>query len=181
MSAPIGNKFWLLRSTHGRAPIFATPQDLWEAAVEYFEWAEQNPLLEDRVFSTKDDGVVHAPVAKMRAMTLDGLQLFLDISMSAWVRYKERPEYASTCETIDRVIRSQKFSGAAAGLLNPVIIARDLGLVDKVDGSVTLNKGSGWDEVFAEVGNQSRALTKKKEPVTIEHVAKPQGALAKLN
>lgn len=168
MSAPLGNKFWLLRSTHGRAPIFATPQDLWEAAVEFFEWTEQNPLLEDRVFSTKDEGVFHEPVAKMRAMTLDGLLLFLDISMQAWCNYKNRKGYESTCEVIDRVIRSQKFAGAAAGLLNPVIIARDLGLVEKTDGSVTLNKGSGWDEVFAEVGNQSRALTKKKEPVTIE-------------
>lgn len=181
MAAPLGNKFWLLRSTHGRAPIFATPQDLWEAAVEYFEWAEQNPLLEDRVFSTKDEGVFHEPIAKMRAMTLDGLQLFLDIGNKTWFDYVHRPDYKSTCETIEKVIRSQKFSGAAAGLLNPVIIARDLGLVDKVDGQVTLNKGSGWDEVFAEVGNQTRALTKKKEPVTIEHVAKPQGALAKLN
>jgi len=180
MSAPVGNKFWLLRSTHGRAPIFATPQDLWEAAVGYFEWVDQNPLLEDRVFSTKDDGVVHEPVAKMRAMTLDGLLLFIDISMQAWCNYKKRKDYTRTCETIDGVIRSQKFSGAAAGLLNPVIIARDLGLIEKTDGSVTLNKGSGWDEVFAEVGNQSRALTKKKEPVVIEH--KPVvSVLSKLN
>lgn len=178
MSAPVGNKFWLLRSSHGRAPIFATPQDLWEAACEYFEWVTQNPLVEDRVFSTKDDGVVHEPISKMRAMTLDGLQLFLDIGMKTWIDYKNRKGYESTCETIDRVIRSQKFAGAAAGLLNPVIIARDLGLVDKVDGAVTLNKGSGWDEVFAEVGNQSRALT-KKEPIVIEH--KAQGALGKLN
>lgn len=180
MVAPVGNKFWMLRSTHGRAPIFATPQDLWETACEYFEWTEQNPLLEDRVFSTKDDGVVHEPISKMRAMTLDGLLLFLDISMQAWCNYKDRKDYKATCETIDRVIRSQKFAGAAAGLLNPVIIARDLGLVDKVDGAVTVNKGSGWDEVFAEVGNQSRALT-KKEPVTIEHKAQAQGALGKLN
>lgn len=182
MAAPVGNKFWLLRTEKSGPPaFFATPQDLWEAACEYFEWVDQNPLIEDKVFSTKDDGVVHEPIAKMRAMTLEGLKLFLDIGNQTWYDYAARKDFVSICEKIDRVIRTQKFAGAAAGLLNPVIIARDLGLVEKVDGSVTLNKGSGWDEVFAEVGNQTRALTKKKEPVTIEHVAKPQGALAKLN
>ncbi|MDC9826565.1 terminase small subunit, partial [Devosia sp. ZB163] len=32
---------------------------------------------------------------------------------------------------VDEIIRAQKFEGAAAGLLNPNIIARDLGLADK--------------------------------------------------
>ncbi|MDR6901408.1 hypothetical protein J2W52_003032 [Rhizobium miluonense] len=37
MAAPKGNKFWMARSSHGRNPIFATPEDLWNACNEYFQ------------------------------------------------------------------------------------------------------------------------------------------------
>lgn len=167
--APVGNKFWMLRSSHGVKPFFATPQDLWDAACEYFEWVDTNPLVEDKPFSTKDDGIVHTQVSKMRAMTLDGMYIFLDISRRTWTDYTKREAFIEVCERIDSVIRSQKFAGAAAGLLNPVIIARDLGLVEKNESTTTINKGSGWDEIFARVGNKSRSLTKSAEPLTIEH------------
>jgi hypothetical protein len=130
MPAPKGNRFWEARSSHGRKPIFATPDDLWAAACEYFTWAEENPLWEDKV--TSYQGVnVHEPVAKMRAMTIAGLCLFLDISRQAWFEYTQREGYGDVTTRIDDTIRSQKFAGAAADLLNANIIARDLGLSDK--------------------------------------------------
>lgn len=43
MAAPKGNKFWMLRSKHGRDKLFATPELLWEAACEYFQWCDENP------------------------------------------------------------------------------------------------------------------------------------------
>lgn len=62
-----GHRCWEARSSHGRSPIFATPDDLWSAVVEYFEWVEENPLYEEKVFNGKD-GIVRATIAKMRAM-----------------------------------------------------------------------------------------------------------------
>lgn len=132
MSAPKGNKFWELRSSHGRKPIFKSPDDLWAAACEYFEWVEENPLWEDKVTSFQGTNK-HEPIAKMRAMTLDGLLLMLDISDNAWRLYKEREDFKEVTTRIDKTIRSQKFAGAAADLLNANIIARDLGLADKTE------------------------------------------------
>ena len=43
MAAPKGNKFWMLRSKHGRDKLFSTPELLWEAACEYFQWCDENP------------------------------------------------------------------------------------------------------------------------------------------
>ena len=130
MAAPKGNQFWLLRSSHGRNPIFADPDELWCAACEYFQWVEDNPLWEDKV--TSFQGVnTHEPVAKMRAMTIDGLCLFLDISDETWRNYKAREDFVGVATRIEKTIRSQKFAGAAADLLNANIIARDLGLADK--------------------------------------------------
>jgi hypothetical protein len=129
MSAPKGNRFWEQRSSHGRDPIFKNKEQLWEAAVEYFEWVEDNPLWEDKPFNYQGT-VVNNVVAKMRAMTLDGLWLFLDISAQTWYDYKERKDFIEVTSKIEKVIRSQKFAGAAADLLNANIIARDLGLKD---------------------------------------------------
>lgn len=41
----IGNKFWQQRSRHGRDKLFATPELLWEAACEYFNWCDENPWM----------------------------------------------------------------------------------------------------------------------------------------
>lgn len=130
MPAPAGNRFWEQRSSHGRRPIFATPGDLWDAAAEYFAWVEDNPLYEDKVFAFQ--GVqTHEPVAKMRAMTLSGLCIFLDIARNTWDDYAKRQDFLGVTSQITEVLRTQKFEGAAADLLNPNIIARDLGLADK--------------------------------------------------
>ena len=130
MSAPKGNQFWKVRSSHGRAPIFASPDALWEAACEYFEWVEANPLWEDKVMSYQGINT-HEPVAKMRAMTVTGLCTFLDISFQAWTEYRTRKGFGDVTTRVDQIIRDQKFAGAAADLLNANIIARDLGLADR--------------------------------------------------
>jgi hypothetical protein len=59
--------------------------------------------------------------------------LFLDISRQTWNDYKKLPDFIAVTEQAENVIRSQKFGGAAAGLLNANIIARDLGLSDKTE------------------------------------------------
>lgn len=132
MAAPIGNRFWEARSSHGRKPKFDDPEKLWSAACEYFQWVEEHPLWEDKLV-TFQGGAKHEPVAKMRAMTIGGLCIFLDISQQAWGEYKRREGFGDITSRIDEIIRDQKFSGAAADLLNPNIIARDLGLADKAE------------------------------------------------
>jgi hypothetical protein len=134
MSAPIGNEFWKARSSHGRAPLFASADALWSACCEYFDWVEANPLYETRAFGSKD-GPQTIRIPKMRAMTVAGLCIFLDISRQAWTEYRVREGYGDVCSRVDEVIRTQKFEGASAELLNPAIIARDLGLADKSEQS----------------------------------------------
>ncbi len=132
MPAPLGNRFWEARTTHGRHKIFETPEILWESCVEYFEWCEANPLLEQKIFHT--NGVITKDtVSKMRAMTLDGLCLFLGVNRSTWDEYRKRQDFCLVIEHAEKAIREQKFTGAAADLLNANIIARDLGLRDGVE------------------------------------------------
>ena len=46
-------------------------------------------------------------------------------------------DYANVLSSVREIIYNQKYSGAAAGLLSHVIIARDLGLSEKIDSKNT--------------------------------------------
>lgn len=141
MAAPKGNRFWEARSSHGRTPKFETPEQLWAACCEYFQWVEDHPLWEMKAFAFQ--GVVtQEPIAKMRAMTLTGLTLFLDITLETWRMYRSRNDLSEVTTRAEQVIYDQKFSGAAADLLNANIIARDLGLKEQSQvEDVTPDKG----------------------------------------
>lgn len=130
MTAPIGNRFWEARSSHGRKPIFDCPEKLWTACCEYFEWVENNPLQEEKIFQYQGM-IVRDTAAKMRAMTVGGLCIFLDIDRKTWDNYCNLEDFFQVTSKVEEIIRNQKFSGAAADLLNANIIARDLGLADK--------------------------------------------------
>ena len=129
MAAPKGNRFWEARSSHGRNPKFESPEALWSACNEYFAWVEENPLYEVKAFAFQ--GVVaQESIPKMRAMTISGLCLFLDIAESTWTAYRGKEDFSWVTSRAEKFIYEQKFSGAAADLLNANIIARDLGLKD---------------------------------------------------
>lgn len=74
MAAPKGNQFWKLRSKHGRDRLFASPELLWEAACEYFEWCDKHPW-EKVDFKGKPLEEVRLPTA--RPYTITGLCLYL--------------------------------------------------------------------------------------------------------
>ena len=69
-------------------------------------------------------------------MTVSGLCIFLDIDLTTWVAYRRRQGFTHITGQVDDIIRTQKFEGAAADLLNANIIARELGLVDKAESVV---------------------------------------------
>lgn len=133
-----GSKHWLSRSTHGRAPIFDDPDTLWSACCEYFEWVEQNPLKEEKIFHHQG-AITRTHQKRMRPMTISGLCLFLDISRNTWFNYRERDSIKDVVATVEQVIYTQKFEGAAADMLNASIIARELGLKEATSSEVTMD------------------------------------------
>lgn len=131
------NQFWRARSRHGRLPKFPEgekgAQMLLEACEDYFQWCEDNPLKEDKVFSYEGD-TFHDEVTKLRAFTINGLTLFIDVTDRVWRDWRNtRQDLIPVIEWAEKVIKDQKFVAAAAGLLNANIISRDLGLADKTE------------------------------------------------
>lgn len=131
MGAPLKNQFWKLATNPGRKRTFKTPDQLWDRAAQYFQWCDEHPL-ESVEYYGKD--ATKCDVPKMRAYTWSGLELFLGVESLR--EYKTNPsykEFSRITGMIEKIIYTQKFEGAAAGLLNQNIIARDLGLIDKTE------------------------------------------------
>lgn len=141
MAAPEGNQFWKLRSKHGRDKLFTTPQLLWEAACEYFQWCEDNPIVAEDNKGTKNVNKVEFN----RPFTLKGFCLFCDATEHWYYEFKKAlkekdKDFLYICRKIEDIIYNQKFEGAAIGIYNANIIARDLGLSENVNQNLSLLK-----------------------------------------
>lgn len=158
MPAPKGNKYWEFRDKHGRDHKY-TPESLWKEAIAYFNWVEENPLWESVLVSkgiiinkgTENEKTVYSTkMPKMRAMTIAAFCLFADICEKTFANYRNDKDFVQVITRIEKNIYSQKFEGAAATLLNPNIIARDLGLKDEQKIDLSNNgdkiKGITFDE-----------------------------------
>lgn len=149
MAAPLGNQFWKIRSKHGRDMLFSSPELLWEAASEYFEWCEDNPLMDHEAKVVSNGGgegssVEIVQIPKKRVFTLHGLCLYLGCNTDYFKHFRnqeraKREDFSPIMKAIEQTIYDQKYTGAASGLFNANIIARDLGLTDnqKIDQSNT--------------------------------------------
>lgn len=159
-----GNKFWKARSSHGRNPIFETPEQLLKACEEYYEWVDKNPLKEEKLFHHQGE-ITRTHIKKMRPMTIKGLCIFLGIADNTWVRYRTKEDFKPAIAEIESIIYTHKFEGAASDLLNQCIISRDLGLREatessvKVDATITKSLGDMSDEELAVIAAGSGAGT----------------------
>lgn len=132
MPAPKGNQFWKLADPEclGRPCIFDSPETLWKQAKEYFQECDENPLLRTEV-TTTDKGVFDKVYSHKIPYTWEGLYVFLGIENLD--RYKKKEDFVGILSHIGNIIRNQKYVGAATGIFNANIIARDLGLRDHSD------------------------------------------------
>lgn len=142
MPAPKGNKFWELRSEHGRDKLFSSPELLWQAACEYFQWCDDNPW-EKVETMVKSSGIDVKTIPTERPYTIEGFCLYCEASRHWWNEFKKakHKDFLEVTTRIDEIIYKQKFEGAAVGAFNANIIARDLGLSEKkeIDTIMTVN------------------------------------------
>lgn len=145
----IANQFWKQRSKHGRDKLFETPELMWEAACEYFQWCDDNPWNKIEAAKAGDRFGEHVNIPVARPYTLHGLCLYLDCNTGYFRDFKatlgpDQKGFSAVISKIEETIYTQKFEGAAVGAFNANIIARDLGLTDKKDvttGGESLTKG----------------------------------------
>lgn len=150
MPAPEGNRFWELRSKHGRDKLFETPQLLWEAACEYFNWCDSNPWNKKELVKSGDLAGKLFDIPTERPYTITGLCIYLGCNEAYFRVFKGQlpageKDFNTVIEQIEQVIYTQKFEGAAVGAFNANIIARDLGLRDKSETEISNKPGESFD------------------------------------
>lgn len=142
MGAPKNNRFWEARAKHGRETIFDSPVAMWEAAVEYFNYNEDHPRYE-LDFRGKDATEVELP--KLQPLSIEGLCLFWNVNTAYLRQFKSTiaattgvnaKDFTTIITRIEEVIFKQQYDGAASGFLNQNIIARKLGLSEKIESKV---------------------------------------------
>jgi hypothetical protein len=117
---------------------YKTPDDLQPEILAYFEWCDEHPWYKNEAIKSGESvgEIIKVPTA--RPYTIGGLCIYLGISLVTWKVYCERQDFTYITRWAEETIRTQKFEGAAVGAFNANIIARDLGLSEKTDGSLKL-------------------------------------------
>lgn len=139
--ASIGNEWYKRRSKHGRDKLFASPELLWEAACEYFEYVDLNPEMQSKPMVTSignnlgsEVELIDVPVKQ--PYSLKELCLYLGCSSGYFRTFKQTQKdegFLSVIEMIEDVVFTQQYKGSASGFFNANIISRALGLVDRQD------------------------------------------------
>lgn len=146
--------FWARRKRVKNVGTYDSADAIIEAACEYFRWVHDHPLQEEVLFHYK--GVVTSHNSgKLRAFTKHGLCMFLGVKTEDFHNWRAKEELKDAVEFIENVIYTQKFEGAAAGLLNPNLISRDLGLAERreltgADGGPIETKEMSARDILAE-------------------------------
>lgn len=132
MGAALENKWWKKRSKHGRDKIIESPEVMLEAVEEFFELKNSTYLAKPVMMTGGDLQGKTMNLEFKDYPTLEELSHFLGFkSFQTWYNYKKREDFLEVVTYAEEVIRSWKIKGAAIGLYNHNIVARDIGLSDK--------------------------------------------------
>lgn len=132
-----GNRFWEMRSKHGRDRLFASPELLWQAATEYFKATDKRKWIK-KDWVGKDAYQVERETET--PYTLTGLFLYLGCNKHYFSDFKKTcsSDFSEVVTRIEQIIYTQKLEGAAVGAFNANIIARDLGLKEQTETEHTI-------------------------------------------
>ncbi len=126
------------RNWGGRPPTYDDPADLEKDVIAYLQWVQDNPLWEVKAFGT---GLV-CKVPKKRYPTAPGCALFCGVAPRTWRDWKAPGhKLRDVVMQAEEMMLQIKMEGAASGLFNSTIVARDVGLKDRteVDANMTVN------------------------------------------
>jgi hypothetical protein len=119
----------------GRPKSIESPEQFWHLFLQYRLWAKDNPRIEN-IFSQKEAATF--PIERERPLTWEDFDTWLldndIIQDTEHYRANRDGAYEDFIGVITRVRKAMyadKFTGAAVGIYNANIIARDLGLAEK--------------------------------------------------
>lgn len=136
MPAKKGNKYYLLRSSDGRKKNFSSPDEFWEAFVEYVDHVQGNPLLRnDAIKSGEHTGKI-IQIPTQRPLTRTGFSSYIGMTWQGVENYGKLEAYKDFFDVYTRamqIIDTNQIEGAVAGMYNANIVARMQGIKEHTD------------------------------------------------
>lgn len=141
-----GNQLWQMVKNPGCPAVITDAAELWQKAVDYFNWCDSNPLNRSEVVKYLGEASNHdAPLG--RPYSMNALTLFAGVSGSYFRTRKSElgdkedaltatPEELALLDTIraiEDVVRMQRFEGAAVGIFKENLISRVDGYADNIN------------------------------------------------
>lgn len=159
-----GNTAYNLRTKAGISKLFETPEMFLTEALKYFNHADNNPWLKQEQLKIPpkafkdDDGKVYFPdqiieMPTQKPYTIEGLCLFLGITLQTFLNYEKKEGYNAFFETLSYVrmlIDNQQLEGGLVGAFNSAIVIRKLGLKEQIESKV--------EQTFTSIVFQTRTI-----------------------
>lgn len=146
MAAPLGNQFWKMRSKHGRDRIFTEPNIMLEACYDYFRY--QSEKMHNKKEAVKG-GEFTGQIIDVPTITPFSFRLmcsYLHVHSLYFNEFEKalKPneseidkDFSNVITHVREIIEEQQFEGAAVGAFSTNLIARRLGMADKVNSEVS--------------------------------------------
>lgn len=126
-----------------------TPEQVFDLAVRYFTWAEENHIQAAETASFQGD-VYESKIHKPRVFTLNGFRLFAGLSASVLEKWRREPGFSEVMDFIDGVVYEQKFQLAANNIVNAGFIGKEIGVEKPASINVEATADSSIESVTAE-------------------------------
>lgn len=120
------------RVANGGIVISTTPQQLWDAATEYFLWTDENPIVAKRTLTSGKEAGKHVEQQYKRPYTVKAMCLHCGISeryiQDISQSQAKDSEWYMVVEKIMMIIYTQVLEGALVDLYNPIMASKMLNM-----------------------------------------------------
>lgn len=141
---------FLKETSAGRPKSFASPEELWGYACDYFKLCDETPW-ERKDFKGKDVMEVEIPTSAPYLWSGFEAYLFKNYGITTLKDYRTASrneehrdgaykEFAEVIRAIDSIMTNQKLSGALVGAYSPNLVARLEGLAEKTENEVVIKE-----------------------------------------
>lgn len=141
-----GNQLWQLVQNAGRCVIISDAGELWQKAIEYFKWCDENPQNKGELVKHQGDAELF-DVPLGRPYSMDALTIYANVSDSYFRSRKgtlgdkveantateDELALLDTIRRIESIVRTQRFEGAAVGIYKENLISRVDGYADNIN------------------------------------------------
>ena len=132
-------------SLSGNNKYIETPEKLWDLFINYVKFELDNPMYKVE-YVGKDGRIERTPLET--PITFEGFECYLadnkvinDLGSYVSNKGDNYSEYSTIITRIQKNCFVHNFKGASVGLFNPNIIAKKLGLVDRIQNDVKIEQG----------------------------------------